>query len=93
MTGIHLNYIPGSYRPHIAAGTTLTSSEQKFTDDAGRWFNENGAYAHLQGTRPQTPAYALNDSRVVWLHGYWKSFGSGLTVAAIFTAALRGMNF
>jgi pimeloyl-ACP methyl ester carboxylesterase len=62
MTGIHLNYIPGSYRPHIAAGTTLTSSEQKFTDDAGRWFNENGAYAHLQGTRPQTPAYALNDS-------------------------------
>ena len=60
--GIHLNYIPGSYRPHIGAGTTLSPSEQKFVADAARWYDENGAYAHLQGTRPQTPAYALNDS-------------------------------
>jgi hypothetical protein len=29
---------------------------------AASWFDENGAYAHLQGTRPNTPAYALNDS-------------------------------
>jgi pimeloyl-ACP methyl ester carboxylesterase len=60
--GIHLNYIPGSYRPHIDADTTLTPSEHKFTADSARWYDENGAYAHLQGTRPQTPAYALNDS-------------------------------
>jgi hypothetical protein len=33
----------------------------QFAADAGRWFGEN-AYAHLQGTRPQTPAYGLNDS-------------------------------
>lgn len=60
--GIHLNFIPGSYRPFVGAGATLTPAEQKFATDAGRWFDENGAYAHLQGTRPQTPAYALNDS-------------------------------
>jgi pimeloyl-ACP methyl ester carboxylesterase len=64
MVGIHLNFIPGSYRPHIDADTTLTSSEQKFAAAAGRWYDENGAYAHLQGTRPQTPAYGLNDSPV-----------------------------
>jgi len=29
---------------------------------AANWFDESGAYAHIQGTRPHTPAYALNDS-------------------------------
>jgi pimeloyl-ACP methyl ester carboxylesterase len=60
--GIHLNYIPGSYRPHIAAGIPLTSAEQEFAGRAAQWYDRNGAYAHLQGTKPQTPAYALNDS-------------------------------
>jgi pimeloyl-ACP methyl ester carboxylesterase len=60
--GIHLNYIPGSYRPYLAPGLTPTSSEEQFLASAAKWFDENGAYAHLQGTRPSTPAYALNDS-------------------------------
>jgi pimeloyl-ACP methyl ester carboxylesterase len=30
ITGIHLNYIPGSYRPHIAADMELTPAEQRF---------------------------------------------------------------
>ena len=60
--GIHLNYIPGSYRPYIAADTTLTAVEQEFARESALWYDKNGAYAHLQGTRPQTPAYALNDS-------------------------------
>lgn len=62
ITGIHLNYIPGSYRPYLATGTELTAAEHQFSLDAARWFDQNGAYAHLQGTRPQTLAYALNDS-------------------------------
>ena len=40
----------------------LTQTEQNFVDEAADWRDQNGAYAHLQGTRPQTPAYALNDS-------------------------------
>jgi pimeloyl-ACP methyl ester carboxylesterase len=62
LLGIHLNYIPGSYRPHLAPGTEISDAERQFLADAARWYDRNGAYAHLQGTRPQTPAYALNDS-------------------------------
>jgi pimeloyl-ACP methyl ester carboxylesterase len=60
--GIHLNYIPGSYRPYVPDGEAPTASEDRFLASAAGWFDENGAYAHLQGTRPNTPAYALNDS-------------------------------
>lgn len=60
--GIHLNYIPGSYRPYLPPDTTPTTAEEGFLTNAASWFDENGAYAHLQGTRPNTPAYALNDS-------------------------------
>jgi pimeloyl-ACP methyl ester carboxylesterase len=45
--GIHLNFIPGSYRPYLETGTTLTRAEQKFIADGGRWCDENGDYAHL----------------------------------------------
>jgi pimeloyl-ACP methyl ester carboxylesterase len=62
--GIHLHYIPGSYRPHLPDGATLTATEERFLASAASWFDENGAYAHIQGTRPHTPAYALNDSPV-----------------------------
>jgi pimeloyl-ACP methyl ester carboxylesterase len=60
--GIHLNYIPGSYRPYIADETEVTQEEHGFLAEAARWNDNNGAYAHLQGTRPQTAAVALNDS-------------------------------
>lgn len=60
--GIHLNYIPGSYRPHLLPGEAPTATEGQFLASAATWFDENGAYAHLQGTRPATPGYALNDS-------------------------------
>jgi hypothetical protein len=60
--GIHLNYIPGSYRPYLPPGLAPTASEPLFLRSAASWFDEDGAYAHLQGTRPNTPAYALNDS-------------------------------
>jgi pimeloyl-ACP methyl ester carboxylesterase len=62
LIGVHLNYIPGSYKPYLAPETELTAPERHFQVDAAQWYDENGAYAHLQGTRPQTPAYALNDS-------------------------------
>jgi pimeloyl-ACP methyl ester carboxylesterase len=65
VVGIHLNYIPGSYRPHLGPGTPpLSGAEQAFLSDATRWYEEEGGYAHVQRTRPQTPAYGLNDSPV-----------------------------
>ncbi len=62
MIGIHLNYIPGSYRPYMEAGIKLAAAEEDFLQDAGRWSEQSGAYAHVQRTRPQTAAYGLNDS-------------------------------
>lgn len=62
LTGVHLNYVPGSYRPYLAPGTELSQAEQQFLRDAAQWYDANGAYAHMQGTRGLTAAYALNDS-------------------------------
>ena len=60
--GIHLNYIPASYRPHVESGPPLNSEEKAFLREAARWFDDAGAYAHLQRTQPQTAAYGLHDS-------------------------------
>jgi pimeloyl-ACP methyl ester carboxylesterase len=65
VTGIHLNYIPGSFRPHLEPGTSLNSAEEDFLKSATHWSDESGAYAHIQRTRPQTAAYGLNDSNIV----------------------------
>ena len=62
--GLHLNYIPGSYRPYLEPGTKPDDIEQQFLDDADRWYVDWGAYAHLQRNTPQTAAYGLNDSPV-----------------------------
>ncbi len=60
--GLHLNYIPGSYRPCLAQRPELSGDEQKFLAMAASWSEESGAYAHMQRTRPHTAAYGLNDS-------------------------------
>ena len=60
--GLHLNYIPGSYRPGLQPGEVLSSEEQQFLADAEHWEEECGAYQHLQFRTPQTVAYGLNDS-------------------------------
>ena len=63
VAAIHLNYIPGSYTPHLGSGAApLSEAEQRFVRERDRWLEEDGAYGHLQRTRPRTPAYGLNDS-------------------------------
>jgi len=59
---LHLNFIPGSFRPFLEPDAKLTSAEEEFFKVVGRWADEHGAYAHIQRTRPQTVAYGLNDS-------------------------------
>lgn len=61
--GIHLNYIPGSYQPFLGPGTRPPSDvETAFLQDREKWLREEYGYGHVQGTRPQTLAYGLNDS-------------------------------
>lgn len=64
LIAIHLNYIPGSYRPYLAPGTQIEAEEQAFLEEEERWYEELGAYAHVQRNQPQTLAYGLNDSPV-----------------------------
>jgi len=62
MLGVHLNYIPGSYRPYLREGVEISPEEAAFRESVGRWVDEHGAYWHLQATTPLTAAYGLNDS-------------------------------
>ena len=62
MIGIHLNYIPGSYKPHLPPHAKLAAEEAQFQQDDERWYDRSGAYAHIQRTHPQTAAFGLNDS-------------------------------
>jgi pimeloyl-ACP methyl ester carboxylesterase len=63
VAGIHLNYLPGSFAPHLGEGAPpLSPAEQRFLADRERWVEEEGAYGSLQRTRPRTVAHALSDS-------------------------------
>jgi len=63
MTGIHLNYIPGSYRPPMVEGAPpLTDEESRYLQRAADFGAAEGAYAQIQRTKPQTLAVGLNDS-------------------------------
>lgn len=60
--GIHLNYLPGAYQPYLSPHEKFAPLEQQFLQERARWYEQNGAYAHIQRTHPQTAAYGLNDS-------------------------------
>jgi len=60
VVGIHLTDVPFA---HIFQKPDHPSSrEQKFLAETEEWQQKNGAYAMIQGTRPQSLAQGLNDS-------------------------------
>ncbi|WP_118134658.1 epoxide hydrolase family protein [Oceanicella sp. SM1341] len=61
VAGLHLNFIPGSFMPPPDAAPP-TPQEQAFLARRDTWAGHEGAYEHIQATRPQTLAYALGDS-------------------------------
>jgi len=59
--GIHVLNV--SVLPYLGADAPpLSNQERTFLAERERWDAEEGAYAHIQHTRPQTLAYGLNDS-------------------------------
>jgi pimeloyl-ACP methyl ester carboxylesterase len=60
IVGIHLNMVP--LAPHPADRINLTEAEKVFLEEAGRFQAEETGYQWIQGTKPQTLAYGLNDS-------------------------------
>ncbi len=61
LAGIHLNML--STNPYTSTPrATDSAEEQRYFDEIKRWAKEETGYIQIQGTRPQTLAYALTDS-------------------------------
>lgn len=58
--GIHLNMLP--LAPHPSDRNSLTQAEKAFLKESEVFRSEESGYQWIQGTKPQTLAYALNDS-------------------------------
>jgi microsomal epoxide hydrolase len=65
LVGIHLTDVGFPYEIVFPPEVDHPSpAEQQFLGSVGQWFSQEGAYAALQSTKPQTISYALNDSPV-----------------------------
>ena len=62
LTGIHLNLMP--LARDAAMFTHPSESERRYIDELQAWLKEETGYQAIQGTRPQTLAFALSDSPV-----------------------------
>jgi microsomal epoxide hydrolase len=60
VAGIHLTMVPVA--PHPSERGTLSAAEEAFLKDVEAFRTEETGYQWIQGTKPQTLAYALNDS-------------------------------
>ena len=64
LLGIHLNYIPGSYQPHLGDSDELAADERAYLKQRAAWVDAEGGYSHVQSTKPDVLAPSLNDSPV-----------------------------
>ncbi|OMF81632.1 epoxide hydrolase family protein [Paenibacillus glucanolyticus] len=55
---------PGNPSPCVDSTSTLSDEERAFLQYQQQWYREEGGYAHILGTKPQTAAYGLHDSPV-----------------------------
>lgn len=60
--GIHLNFVGGIR--DIARPEKPTEEESRYLNELQTWLAEEAGYFWIQGTKPQTLAYALTDSPV-----------------------------
>ena len=62
MYGVHLTSVTRP-TPYLGPGSQpLTEDEDALVTQRDRWFMAEGGYNHIQGTKPQTLSYGLNDS-------------------------------
>ena len=69
-----------SMLPCRLAGPPATPAEERFAEAQKRWTREDAAYQAIQGTRPQTLAYALQDSPVglaAWMLEKFQAWSDG----------------
>ena len=64
LIGIHTTSITRP-TPYLGEGSRpLSEAETAFLKQREAWVDAEGGYAHIQGTKPQTLSYGLNDSPV-----------------------------
>lgn len=61
VVGIHLNMLP---MRAVASQEATNEEERRWLERRAQWNRNEAGYSHIQGTRPQTLAYGLNDSPV-----------------------------
>jgi pimeloyl-ACP methyl ester carboxylesterase len=85
VAGIHLNLATGT----PGHGDDLTDEERRWMADTAAWMGEEGGYIAIQGTKPQTLGFALNDSPVgmlAWIVEKWRAWSDcGGDVESCFT--------
>ena len=78
--GIHLTSITRP-TPYLGPGSKpVTDAEQALITQRDKWFQDEGGYNHIQGTKPQTLAYGLNDSPVglaAWIVEKYRTWSDG----------------
>jgi pimeloyl-ACP methyl ester carboxylesterase len=56
----------------------LSQRERIYLEERDRWQQDEGAYYHIQSTKPQTLSYGLNDSPAglaAWIVDRWRTWG------------------
>jgi pimeloyl-ACP methyl ester carboxylesterase len=86
--GIHVNLLMG---PRDVTPTPQTAEERAYVAELQHWLSEEQAYGVIQGTKPQTLAYGLTDSRWDWRPGSWRSSGPGAIAAATSNGGFQRM--
>lgn len=88
--GLHLTDVPWqNFYFFEKDKSDLSKAEQKYFAAGQKWMMEEGAYAQIQSTKPQTLGYALNDSPAglaAWIVEKFRTWSdSGGDVESCFT--------
>ena len=81
IVGVHVNAFFALPSEDPAEMDGLTDVEQARLERLGRWKTERSGYAMIQGTRPQTLAYALVDSpagQLAWNTEWFDDYGQNV---------------
>ena len=87
LTAIHLTNVA---QPYLGPGSRpLNARERRLVEQEEKWSREEGAYADLQRTKPQSLSYGLNDSPAglaAWILEKWRSWSDcGGDLESVFT--------
>ena len=77
LIGIHTTSVSGAPTRPYPGTRELSAAEQEVLEARVRWQQEEGGYSHIQGTKPQTLSYGLNDSPTAlaaWIVEKWRTW-------------------